>query len=205
MLADELRTMEEDSKTPGEKEYLSQLTRWQERYGATDPPETALAPDGMDPNEKNFPLVAVDPDNFRLYLQDSEPLDTEVPPEGAWTSFELADTELGDPHEVFAAYLRDDFDTEDFIFLVEGEMGWDLLPEGVIKDEVLTDKQQEILAAREKRTNLNDPEWMKKRREALCEYFIQVRELPPGVVMPFLEWAELLEANMAELQKLSEA
>ena len=145
---------------------------------------------------------------MRVWVLEWEPFDVTVPPEGAWgRQDETEAVDLGDPHETFAATLRTDFHstTEEFVFNIEGDAAWELLPDTAIKDEAMTPKQEEIQAARDKRTDLSDPERMKKRREQLCDYFIKTREIAPSVVMPFLQWATLMEANMEELEKLCNA
>lgn len=206
-LLGDLRAKSEEDKTPGEQEYLAVLTRWQDRYGTEDPPEHPPPSDGTDPNEKSYPLP-VDPESLRVWVLEWEPFDVTVPPEGAWgRQDETEAVDLGDPHETFAATLRTDFHstTEEFVFNIEGDAAWELLPDTAIKDEAMTPKQEEIQAARDKRTDLSDPERMKKRREQLCDYFIKTREIAPSVVMPFLQWATLMEANMEELEKLCNA
>lgn len=207
-LLGDLRAKSDEDKTPGEQEYLSVLTRWRDKYGTEDPPEHPPPSDGTDPNEKSYPLP-VDPDSLRVWVLDWEPFDLAVPPEGAWGRQDETETavDLGDPHEIFAATLRSDVHsaTEEFVFDIEGDAAWELLPDTAVKDEVMTAKQEEIETAREKRTDLRDPERMKRRREQLCDYFVETRELAPAVVMPFLQWATLMEANMAELEKLCNA
>nr|KAG5702138.1 hypothetical protein BaRGS_010404 [Batillaria attramentaria] len=204
-LIQDIQNKDEDARTPSEDDYLKQLIRWKEKYEHADPPDPEGPPGEGDLNELPFPLP-VDPDSLQVWLLEWQPFDTEVPEEGAWSAFELEKTDLGDPHEVFAETLRVDRNdlnlASEFTFDIEGDAAWDILPDDVVDKEEMTPGQEEIHAAREKRTDLDDPERMRRRREKLAEHFIKVREIPPDVVEPFLQWADLMEKNKEELEKL---
>ena len=90
------------------------------------------------------------------------------------------------------------FDTN----LGEGQTAWNLLSEDVIRNGLTTPYQQGVLAAREKRRLLHEPEHMRKRREELAKYFVKKYRLKKGKVSPYLRWADLMVKNQADLEGL---
>ncbi|KAK7103690.1 uncharacterized protein [Littorina saxatilis] len=196
----------DDLKAEDEKDedFVATVTRWQDKYGVVDPPEHPPPCDGVDPNSKSYPMP-VDPESLRLWVLDFT-WDCELPPEGAWHVIENDPEERPTTHEDLSEMLRPELRsrTDDLDFEIEGEAAWEVLPDSVIKDGVMTSGQEEIQASRDKRTDLDDPERMKKRREELCEHFISERELAPALVMAFMQWATVMDQNMVDLQKLSD-
>nr|KAG5702139.1 hypothetical protein BaRGS_010405 [Batillaria attramentaria] len=79
---------------------------------------------------------------------------------------------------------------------------WEFLPGDVVHNEVMTPEQEAIDKTRKGRKEFTDTGRMQKRREELCQYFIQTRKIRPDVLTDFEGWAELMEKNSAELQAL---
>ena len=86
--------------------------------------------------------------------------------------------------------------------LGEGQTAWSLLSEDVIRNGLTTPCQQGVLASRQRRRFLQDPERMRKRREELAEYFVKRYRLKKGSVQPYLRWADLMMQNQADLERL---
>lgn len=62
-------------------------------------------------------------------------------------------------------------DLPPLVLSIEGEAGWDVIPVDIVKNDVTTPQQEKTWKIREKRTDLNDPVVMEKRRMAIEEYF----------------------------------
>lgn len=198
----ELSSMSEEELTPGERDYFTLLTRWQQKYASVDPP---IEPTRKgDPNEQVFPEPD-DPESLRLWLLTWQPFDCELPEDGAWPMLEANTVELVDTHECFAGTLRLFSVTEDFIFGIDGEAAWETLPADVVKEDLMTAEQEQTHQSREKRTDLHDPERMRRRREELCEYFVRAHKMDVSAVQPFLAWAGFMEENKKTLEELCES
>ncbi|KAK7490185.1 hypothetical protein BaRGS_00018530 [Batillaria attramentaria] len=91
------------------------------------------------------------------------------------------------------------FDTD----VTKGQSAWEVLPDDVIKNDVTTPEQEKVLAARANRKHLHSVERMLKRREQLVVYFVKKYRMPKKHVLPYLQWADLLQRNKSELDRLS--
>lgn len=86
--------------------------------------------------------------------------------------------------------------------IAPGNVVWEVMPSDVIKTDQVTPEQEQIRATRAQKKDWQNPERMRRRREQLGKYFIQKRWVSPATVMPFLQWADNLQRNQAELDKL---
>lgn len=176
--------MEEISRNAGELgeslvEYKDQLQRACAKY------EVSLASTGEieetkvsaeDLNEKVFPLPDVfqkNPKLFRKWVETWEIFDTK----GDGWDFSLKQWELfeKDSSEMKiddTKLHRTELDALPALDLsIDGEAGWEVIPVDLVKNDVTTPQQEKIWRIREKRTDLNDPVQMEKRRMAIEEYF----------------------------------
>nr|KAG5702141.1 hypothetical protein BaRGS_010407 [Batillaria attramentaria] len=191
-LHDEL-TKEEDKGETSEyqREYLAQLRRWLRKYRDIDPLQRW--PTG-DSNHTVF-LLPEDPSTLREWTQGWEPLDTELPESGAWTCAEFQLPPLGDTHQVFVAVLRSHFsDDIQFQFEISGDVAWRVLPQHVVRDEQMTQKQKAVQMSRDRRgKNLWDPDRVNRRRNQLAKYFMDKYHISQERMADFLHGIPLDE------------
>lgn len=203
--------LEEDTGSEYFKDYKNQLDRWLADYPMNkvnnDPP-TAQS----DPNETTFPLppdIQADPSVLRKWIETWTEFDLVVPEEGAWQQQPLLKDDWGDTHELYAKVVQehhDDGSMEPFDMNIDGDVAWIEIELDLFKNDKTTDSQDLVWKKRATRTNLNDPEWMKKRRDELGmalkkRYELRQKEYP---VENFISFAEILEQHWKEFQELCE-
>ncbi|OWF38389.1 hypothetical protein KP79_PYT10735 [Mizuhopecten yessoensis] len=203
------------SVTPYQTEYLQVLVRFFELFGQLEG-DIPLSPPkaGGDPNILAYPLpnsVAADPESIRRWAETWEVFDLVLPEDGAWGWHGFENLVFSDIKECadFPQLLRlsenGDEDLLEFDTEVEGEAAWDVIEVDLFKDDVTTEEQNLIWEEREKRSDLDDPEKMKKRRENLEEYFIIKYEWESSALDAYRGWADTLEAGWQNFQKLCDS
>ncbi|XP_045161062.2 uncharacterized protein LOC123526017 [Mercenaria mercenaria] len=201
--------LEEDTGTDYFKDYKDQLNRWLADYPMNkvynDPPDTQ-----SDPNELAFPLPAdiqSDPSVLRKWTETWIEFDCEVPEEGAWPMKELLKDDWGDTHDLYANVVQEHHGNEAIEPLdmtIDGDVAWVEIELDLFKNDKTTEHQETVWKKRATRTNLNDPLWMKKRREELAEilkkrYEERQKQYP---VENFINFADILEKHWEEFQTL---
>lgn len=160
-------------------EYKDQLQRACAKYNVTlastgEIEETKVSAEDL--NEKVFPLPDVfqkNPKLFRKWVETWEIFDTKG--DGwffnskQWELFEKDSSEMKIDDTKLHRTELDDLPPLDLS--IEGEAGWDVIPVDIVKNDVTTPQQDKTWKIREKRTDLNDPVVMEKRRMAIEEYF----------------------------------
>lgn len=160
-------------------EYKDQLQRACAKYNVTlastgEIEETKVSAEDL--NEKVFPLPDVfqkNPKLFRKWVETWEIFDTK----GNGWDFSLKQWELfeKDSSEMKiddTKLHRTELDTLPPLDLsIDGEAGWDVIPVDIVKNDITTPQQEKTWRIRDKRTDLNDPVQMEKRRMAIEEYF----------------------------------
>jgi hypothetical protein len=191
-----------------ERDHLMQLKRWLRRYRTLDPDDSVRHLVGDDGNMHVFLLAPdQDPDKLRPLL-DLPSLDTTLP-EGrwAWTPIPFPQLDsLGDTHQTFVSILRSHNidDSPPFQHSIDGDVAWTELPRDVIKDDVMTRNQSDVMEARTARglSVLQDLKRMARRRKRLGQYFVQKYRLSAETMSSFLLWADRMEQNRQDLEKL---
>lgn len=164
-----------------EGEYLELLGRFFKLYSdlSGSIPRNFPVPSG-DPNEAcyRFPN-SVDPSSIRVWISDWETFDMEIKYDNDWNcpwgmplESEPVIIEVLTPEQIYRHELSD---LEPFQHDVEGEAAWDVMPLDIVKNDLTTLEQEEVIESRSKRTDLDDVERMHRRREALAQYFITER------------------------------
>lgn len=108
---------------------------------------------------------------------------------------------LPDSAGLFRVDLHDD--TSTFDHHIDGDAAWEVIPQDIVKEDLTTPEQDSVHEKREKRTDLNDRERMKKRRLELASYFI--KERADGLTTyceKYLGFADTLEEGWAKFQEL---
>lgn len=160
-------------------EYKDQLQRACAKYNVTlastgEIEEKKVSAEDL--NEKVFPLPDVfqkNPKLFRKWVETWEIFDTKG--DGwffnskQWELFEKDSSEMKIDDTKLHRTELDDLPPLDLS--IEGEAGWDVIPVDIVKNDVTTPQQEKTWKIREKRTDLNDPVVMEKRRMAIEEYF----------------------------------
>ena len=201
--------LEEENDSEYVTDYKNQLNRWLADYPmnkiANDPPENE-----KDPNELPFPLPAdikSDPTVLRKWSEAWEVFDCQVPEEGAWIMAEPPTENLGDTHEVFSNVVKECHGIEalePFEMTIDGDVAWVVIELDLFKNDQATEHQETVWKKRASRTNLNDPVWMKKRREELGSILKQ-RYDKRNIHYPvenFINFADILEQHWEEFQNL---
>ncbi|XP_060599620.1 uncharacterized protein LOC132753195 [Ruditapes philippinarum] len=198
-----------DSDSDYAKEFRDQLNRWLASYPhckiANDPPDATT-----NPNELTFPLPAdihSDPTVLRKWIETWTAFDCEVPAEGAWVMAEFTNEGLGDTNEVFANAVKEGHGIEALDPLdmtIDGDAAWFVIELDLFKNDQTTEQQENVWKKRATRTNLNDPVWMKNRREELGDvlkkrYMEMEKDYP---MENFKNFAEILEKHWEEFQTL---
>ena len=161
-------------------EYRDQLRRACEKFSLGSNVETDETKSAGDWNQKAFPLPEIflkNPKLIRNWIENWEIFDTTVKEGDGW-DFSLKQWEVfekdSDEMKIDNTKLhRTELDELPALDLsIEGEAGWGVIPVDIVKDDVTTPQQEKTWEAREKRTNLNDPVHMEKRRMAIEKYFL---------------------------------
>ena len=183
-------------------EYMHLLQRWITKYKNKDPEkETAVK---GDPNVKIFPLSPeVNPDTLRSWLSSWEEFVTELPEGCAWSLADETDIEQLDAHQVFTESLRVDFDTTALDFTIEGEAGWEVIEEGLVANDEMTDTQWAVFLGRNLRSDLGDEARMKRRRLKLLRYFKKKYEMTD--IEHYLNWADGMKQGEKDFLSLCES
>ncbi|XP_046381834.2 uncharacterized protein LOC124152831 [Haliotis rufescens] len=183
---------EAEDISPYEQELLEQAKRWLASYRDIDPKEQWQRLD--DPNGLPFPLpedVARKPDVLRMWIIEWEQFDTADAELLLGELTELSDkTNDLEAHGVFAQTLRPFDVTEDLKF---DDPEWEMLPVGVIANDVTIPHQDEINRQRDKRTDLQDTKRMSGRQKQLAQYFIDKYEWQPEKLTSYLQWADVMK------------
>ncbi|KAL5009313.1 hypothetical protein ScPMuIL_014894 [Solemya velum] len=187
-------------------ELLEVCYRWLKMYSYTNPPIKSHIYFRGDPNRNPFQLpedVQRNPNSLRDWVETWTQFNTVVPESGAWEMKEVEDIDMGDPDETFKDSLRTPTRRGvSFITEVQGEAGWEVLPECVIEQDIPTEGQKRILQSREKRKNLYNEKHMKVRREKLADYFIKKYGFEPKLLENYLLFAERMRTNSEEFEGL---
>lgn len=185
-------------------DYKQQISRWLAVFPNVKR-ENKLDDYKVDPNEIEFPLPAEiksSPNELRRFIESYEPFDTS---DGALALREVQYDKLDDTHEFFAKLVAEDHtdDTlDDLDMAIEGEAGWDVVQVELFKNDVTTEKQNEVWKLRALRTTLENPDWMRKRRHALAMSLTKRHEWEPNVTEPYLQFCERLETGWKQFQEL---
>lgn len=172
-----------ENPTQNHIEYKDQLLRACKKYEITLSSHGEIEehkPSG-NPNEQTFPLPDVFKTNPKLlqkWIEHWEKFETTVGPGDGWNfslkQWEVFEKDSEDMKIDDTKLHRTELDTLPPLDLsIDGEAGWDVIPVDIVKNDVATPQQEEILKARENRKNFNDPVRMEKRRLAIEEYFVK--------------------------------
>lgn len=190
-----------------QREYAALLKRWLRRFLDVDPDDVRNSA-RLDGNARVFFLPTdVDPEeDLRRWISDLPPLDTSLPESGwAWlpTSVSSQLSPPGDVQSIFAASLRlypspDGTEARPFVHDIDGDVAWTELPLHVIRDDVMTQNQCDVMAARH---GMIDRAHMDRRRKTLGRYFAKKYGFGKEK-MKFQSWAEILESGWTEFLTL---
>ena len=81
---------------------------------------------------------------------------------------------------------------------------WNTLPVGVIAEDLYTSEQAETIASRERRSDMEDRERMRKRRVFLIRRLLRNKEAGENEMLPWLGWADRMEQSWKRFQQLVE-
>lgn len=110
------------------------------------------------------------------------------------------------PHTITPDHLRpwmkqwELFDTE----IPDRETGWLVLEMDVVKNDLITSQQGQVLEERAKRKDLFDSGRMRKRREVLAVYFIRKYNLNPETLIPYMASFINIHNHWVAFQQLCE-
>lgn len=196
-------------KTENISDYESQLNRWLSAY-SLNLTKTNILNYTSNPNELPFPMpkeIMVDPSVLRKWTESWEKFDTDVPPEGCWKMLEDTKIELGDTHEEFSKLVsagHEDDTLQPFDMKIDGNAAWIEFEIDLIKNDATTSEQKAVWDTRKKRTNLNNPQWMKTRREEIGKSLTLRHKWAPEKIIPYLSMADNLVSHWKMFQELCE-
>ncbi|CAH1790079.1 unnamed protein product [Owenia fusiformis] len=185
-------------------EYQKCLTRRLKTIGNV---QDAGIPSG-DPNKSTFNLPeGVDSKDMREWSENWELFETLE--EGGLFS-DYIDYPLmkddRDQHKLFPETLRTWYNGwRLFDLSIDGEAAWNVLPTGVITEDVVTENQLKVIESRKKRRHFGDLKRMAARRERLAEHFKAYAKDKPYVTrkLDHVSWAARMEESWQKLQDLS--
>ncbi|GFO35250.1 hypothetical protein PoB_006175500 [Plakobranchus ocellatus] len=209
VLDDLIRADVKDTLSEYSADYMHLLQRWIAKYRQTSP-NPPLLPRDKDLNKKEYPLpeeIARTPEVLRDWLETWVRFDLELPDNGAaWDLSETtveAEDEEADPHTIFLSSLRPYLqDLPALDLAITGEAGWRTIPQNLFADDVMTDKQLQTENSRRFRTDLHNPERMRKRRSRLLQYFVKTYDMDRSKVAHFENWADEMQKSQEQFLRL---
>ena len=153
-----------------------------------------------DPNLLLFPTPHdFIPTDMRKWICNWKPFDFELEP---WLCSGPIDlTEQRDNSTSALRPWLDDW--KPFNMQINGECAWRCLEPNLIKNDILTQKQSEILEARDKRTDMEDTARMARRRRKLKHYFKKKYHMSDCDLEKYSNFVQSLEENSTQLLSLS--
>jgi hypothetical protein len=188
------------------KHLLDRLFYLYKSYDGNIPKDRQLVT--CDQNTVPFPLPKFVDDNrktIRQWARSWVIFDCHVPTEGAWYVRPWHEYKNGKdtltPDKIYRASYR----PGTFYTGITGEAAWEVLPIGVVGNNITTPEQDSIWQQRCKRKDLNDLDRMTRRRQTIADYFNQkYAHGDTSYCDKYLNFAETLENGWKKFQGLLE-
>ncbi|CAG5127374.1 unnamed protein product [Candidula unifasciata] len=193
LLNDLSRESCDSALTVNTKDYMHLLQRWMKTYRRLHLNSRHSV---TDLNKCYFPLpedIQKNPECLRSWITVWERFDFSIPISGAWVVIEADKVDLGNSYEIYLSTLRSHVDLTPFDTTVDGEAAWQLIPEDLIANDVMTNKQRLTESERIKRANFLDSGRMERRRLQIMKYFIDKYKYSTDNVRHFLNWADTMK------------
>lgn len=159
-----------------------------------------------DQNTVPFPLPKFVDENRRTIRQWARSwiiFDCHVPTGGAWYMLPFYDdwVETLTPDKIYRA----SYGSMTFCTGITGEAAWEVLPVGVVGNDITTPEQDSIWQQRSKRNDLNDLGRMSRRRQKIADHFNQnYAHGDTSYCEKYLHFSETLENGWKKFQELLE-